>query len=68
MVTWNIWRSGSNVDDANPYQSLYYGEGDCLSTDTKPTENIFNGSILIEIDTGNIYKFNQDSNSWMLTW
>lgn len=26
-------------------------EGECLSTDTKPTDDIANGSILIEMDT-----------------
>lgn len=68
MVTWNVWRRMSNVEGSNPVQFLYYGEGDCLSADTKPTNNIFNGSVLTEIDTGNIYKFDQSSNSWMLTW
>lgn len=60
MVTWTVssWR----IED------LYYREGDCLSTDDKPTEGIFNGSILTEMDTGNIYKFNQAAKTWLLTW
>lgn len=68
MVTWNIWRMTSNVKGSDPVQYLYFGEGDCMSTDEKPVDGIFNGSILSEIDTGNIYKFDQESKSWMLTW
>lgn len=34
----------------------------CLSTDTKPAAT--NGSTLVEIDTGNKYIYNGDSNSW----
>lgn len=40
-------------------------EGFCLSTDAKPTENIRNGSILVEIDTGTVFFFNEDSSTWV---
>lgn len=39
-----------------------------LSTDTKPTaqdnKDITNGTIFLEIDTGNIYLYNSESNQW----
>ena len=38
----------------------------CLSTDTKPTENVLNGASCIEIDTGKFYLFNGDSKTWVL--
>lgn len=34
-----------------------------LSTDTKPT-NVGNGSIFLEIDTGDVYSFNKVNNTW----
>lgn len=42
-----------------------YQEGYCLSTDTKPTDNIGNGSILAEIDTGDVYFFNETAGAWV---
>ena len=36
----------------------------CLSTDTKPTEGINNGSILLEMDTGKMYMFDKDNEQW----
>lgn len=39
-------------------------EGECLSTDTKPT-TYANGSLLIEIDTGKIYMFNETGSEWV---
>lgn len=36
----------------------------CLSTDTKPTDKIRNGSTLYEIDTGKGYVFDSDSKTW----
>ena len=40
-------------------------ESACLSTDTKPTEGIKNGSICIEMDTGKIYMFNEAGTEWL---
>lgn len=40
-------------------------EGECLSTDTKPTTGIANGSVLIEMDTGDIYMFNEAAGAWV---
>lgn len=48
-----------------------YNDGDvliesaCLSTDTKPTDGIANGSICIEMDTGSIYMFNEAGAEWL---
>lgn len=46
----------------------YYGrwvhDVRCLSTDTKPTEGINNGSSLIEIDTGKGYVFDAENKEW----
>lgn len=39
-------------------------EGECLSTDTKPTKYA-NGSCLIEMDTGDVYMFNEASSTWV---
>ena len=35
-----------------------------LSTDTKPTENVINGSAYIEIDTGKVYLFDATGETW----
>ena len=37
----------------------------CLSTDTKPTEDIANGSILIEMDTGSIFMYDEAGAEWI---
>ncbi len=36
----------------------------CLSTDTKPTENIVTGSLALEVDTGDIYAFDEAGTQW----
>ena len=41
-------------DSANN-EVLLLAEGWCLSSDTKPTANIATGSILAEVDTGDVY-------------
>lgn len=35
-----------------------------LSTDTKPTENVNNGSVFIEIDTGKMFLYDQQNSLW----
>ena len=37
---------------------------ECLSTDSKPTTGIANGSVLIEMDTSNIYFFDEANATW----
>lgn len=43
---------------------LYGHDIRCLSTDTKPTKDIPNGSALIEIDTGKGYLFDAENEEW----
>lgn len=40
-------------------------EGHCLSTDTKPTNGIANGSCLIEMDTKKVYFFDEEGSVWI---
>lgn len=40
-------------------------EAYCLSTDTKPTTGIANGSILIEMDTQKIFMFDETNSTWL---
>lgn len=35
-----------------------------LSTDTKPTTNIVNGSVFVEMDTSTVYFFDQENAVW----
>lgn len=37
----------------------------CLSTDTKPTEGVANGSICIEMDTGSIFMYDEAGAEWL---
>lgn len=36
-----------------------------LSTDSKPTTDILNGSTFIEMDTGKVFIFNGASSTWV---
>lgn len=38
----------------------YFG----LSADTKPTEEVANGSAFIEMDTGNLYFYDAENSNW----
>ena len=40
-------------------------QGACVALDTKPTSGIANGSMCIEIDTGKIYAFDEESGDWI---
>lgn len=35
-----------------------------LSTDEKPTEDVSNGTIFIEMDTGKIYMYDLENEEW----
>ena len=37
-----------------------YIDGVCVSTDSKPTDGLVTGSVLIEADTGDVYMFYED--------
>lgn len=45
--------------------SKKYIEGYALSTDTKPATGIITGSCIIEVDTGDVYLFNEASTAWV---
>ena len=42
-----------------------YVEISCLSTDSKPTDGVAQGSILTEVDTGKVYFFNETAATWV---
>lgn len=35
-----------------------------LSTDTKPTEGIATGSLFLEVDTGDVYAYDESGTTW----
>lgn len=42
----------------------YYGVGFCLSSDTKPTADMVNGSQLLEMDTSTPWFFDEENGEW----
>lgn len=44
----------------NPYYREYAG----LRTDTKPTEDVTTGSLFLEVDTGDVYAFDEVGGEW----
>lgn len=40
-------------------------EATCLSDDTKPTDGIANGSIVLEMDTSTFYAFDEAGGEWL---
>ena len=61
MLTYNI--TDYEHDEAG--NDLIEINGVCLSSDTKPTSGIVNGSILTEMDTGTVYMYNQAGAQWL---
>lgn len=59
MITRNI-SSMVPRDDGHKYRI----EGSCLSSDIKPTD-VANGSVLIEMDTGDVYQFDEEGSRWL---
>jgi hypothetical protein len=46
-------------------ENKLYIEGFCTSQDTKPTSGIITGSKMTEVDTGDVYLFDEeDGGSW----
>lgn len=41
-----------------------YVELACLSTDNKPTAGIVTGSLALEVDTGDVYAFDEVGGEW----
>lgn len=53
----------NNVDAYN--QERVIVQAACLSTDTKPTDGIANGSVCIEMDTKKVFFFDEAASSWV---
>lgn len=47
-----------------PGAQKHYYEIACLAADTKPVEGVAMGSKAIEVDTGDIYLFNETAHEW----
>lgn len=59
MLTWKTYNGyADNGTGKKPY-----GEGSCLSTDTKPV-GMANGSTLMEMDTGKVYMYDEAGEQW----
>ena len=41
-----------------------YIEASGLSTDTKPTDGIITGSLFLEVNTGDVYAFDEIGSEW----
>lgn len=62
MVTFYKTTWGGMVDG----EPCIYKEGRCLSTDEKPTGgDLFNGSKLIEMDTGKVCYYDAAGEQWL---
>jgi hypothetical protein len=49
----------------NNFDGTRLVEGFCLSTDTKPTDDdLATGSVLVEVDTGDCYLYDEISKDW----
>lgn len=44
-------------------ESKKYVEIACVSTDTKPVSGLVTGSLALEVDTGDVYAYNEDAAS-----
>lgn len=58
-VTKSICVSG--VFDQEP---KYYRELSGLSTDTKPTNSLITGCLFLEVDTGDVYAYDEVAPAW----
>ena len=60
----SIIETGAILDtNLNPIGAAFVAAG--LSTDTpKPTTGVANGSMFVEMDTGKIYLFDADGETW----
>ena len=44
---------------------ISYIEAFGLSKDNKPSEGIITGSVFVEVDTGNVYLYDNESDTWI---
>ena len=52
------------VDRVETAGGAHYTELACLSTDDKPTAGIITGSLALEVDTGDLYAFDETGGEW----
>ena len=57
--------SVTNVQVTKAGHDFCYREYSGLSTDTKPTTGVFNGSTFIEMDTSKVFIFNAAAETWI---
>lgn len=60
MITPEV--NAQNIDGKLARPETFYG----LSTDAKPSENVANGSVFIEMDTSTIYFYDLENKTWRL--
>lgn len=56
--------TNTNARMATLNPDTIYFNAVCVSSDTKPTTGVANGSICIEMDTGTIYFFDEANHVW----
>lgn len=64
MLTWSI-REPRGIASNGAASGMFYCEGECLSDDDKPVDGIYNGSKLMEMNTGKFYMFDAVSEAWL---
>ena len=65
MITQTKTNLREYIDTEHGKVGRYYFEGQCLSTDPKPTTmDVANGSILLEMDTSKVYMYDQTNAEW----
>lgn len=52
------------VDRVETAGGAHYTEFACTSLDTKPTAGIITGSLALEVDTGDLYAFDETGAEW----
>ncbi len=55
----------AQVADGGLEHPIMYIEGACDSSETKPTDYIADGSIMVESNTGDVYFFNAKTETWI---
>jgi hypothetical protein len=61
MITYNV----TDYEIREGGEKVQEISGFCLSSDTKPTSGIANGSILTEMNTGKVFLFNEAGKAWV---
>lgn len=64
MITTRIMANGAATTVYPSGKTAITREVFGLSTDTKPVENMNNGDLFIEMDTGTIYAFDEANAMW----